>query len=326
MARIKTLTRPNAVNRFTILHEKYRKIVKYKERNNKPEEKKRTNLLKDLDNLFDIGSKDDVEDIRTNRPLTKEAKEEDLSFYLDQQTTRLAHMSGHDKMFEKKATEKNFREEREERMLSSVTAAAAEVGEISSNENPENNEGTNTCESSEYTETAGCSSKPSTITLHFPRSVMTSEEICSAADRLSLSDNQTIATVSAVLKAGGADLDNFVISASSLRRNKINTRHNSCQSYLNDFKESAPDYCPLHWHGKLVMDVFGQTYPVESLAVLVSGTPKYKKRKLLSVPFIESSTGIQQYNAALELTETWGLTDNNVGLVFDTTTSNSGIN
>ena len=44
---------------------------------------------------------------------------------------------------------------------------------------------------------------------------MISEEICSATDRLSLSDNQTTAMVSAVLKAGGADLDDFVISAST---------------------------------------------------------------------------------------------------------------
>ena len=112
MARIKTLTRPNAVNRFMILHEKYRKIVKNKGRNNKPEEEKRANFLKDLDKLFDIGTKDVVEEIRSNRLLTKETKEEDVNFYLDQQTTRLAHMSGHDKVFEKKSIEKSFREER----------------------------------------------------------------------------------------------------------------------------------------------------------------------------------------------------------------------
>ena len=218
MARIKTLTRPNAVNHFMILHEKCRKIVKNNGRDNKPEEEKRTDFLKDLHKLFDIGSKDAVEEIRTNRLLTKEAKEKDVIFYLDQQTNRLTHMSGHDKVFEKKSREKSFREEREERMLSSVTATAAEVGEISTDEDSENSQGTGTSEGSEYTEpTPGCSSKPSTITLHFPRSVMTSEEICSAADRLSLSDNQTTAMVSAVLKAGSADLDDFVKSASTTR-------------------------------------------------------------------------------------------------------------
>ncbi|XP_045115079.1 uncharacterized protein LOC123506798 [Portunus trituberculatus] len=95
---------------------------------------------------------------------------------------------------------------------------------------------------------------------------------------------------------------------------------------MNDFKESPPDYCTLHWDGKLVRDVLGETYPVESLVVLVSGAPQYEEGKLLGVPFIEKATGIQQCNATLELIETWGLTDNIVGLVFDTTASNSGIN
>lgn len=332
MARIKTLTRPNAVNRFMILHEKYRKIVKNKGRDNKPEEEKRTDFLKDLDKLFDIGTKDAVNKIKANRLLTNEDKEEDVNFYLDQQTTRQAHMSGHDKVFEKKYTEKNFREEREKRLLSSVTAAAAEVGEISTDDVSENSHGSAISECSEYTEPTpgsprpGCSSKPSTITLHFPRSVMTSEEICSTADRLSLSDNQTTAMVSAVLKAGGADLDDFAISASTTRRKRINTRYNLSQSYMNDFKEHPPDYCTLHWDGKLLRDVLGETYPVECLSVLVSGAPHYEEGKLLGVPFIESSTGIQQCNATLELIQTWGLTDNIVGLVFDTTASNSGIN
>lgn len=99
--------------------------------------------------------------------------------------------------------------------------------------------------------------------------------------------------MSAVLKAGGTNLADFVISASTTRRNKINTRHNLSQSYMNDFKESPSDYCTLHWDGKLVRDVLGETYP----AVVVSGAPQYEEGKLLGVPFIESSTGIQQCNA-----------------------------
>ena len=59
--------------------------------------------------------------------------------------------------------------------------------------------------------------------------------------------------------------------------------------------------------------------------LLDSVAPQYEGGKLLGVPFIDSSTGIQQCNTTLELIETWGLTDNIVGLVFDTTASNSGI-
>lgn len=211
MARIKTLTRQNAVNHFMILHQKYRNIVKNKGRDNKTEEEKRANFLKDLDKLFDIGANDAVEEIRTNRLLTVEAKGQDINFYLDQQTIRLGHMSGHDKVFENKSRQKSFREGREERMFS-VTEAATEAWEILTDEDTQNSQGSGTTDISEYTEpTPDCSSKQNTITLHFPRSIMTSEEICSAADQLSLSDNQTTAIVSAVLKAGGADLDDCYI-------------------------------------------------------------------------------------------------------------------
>ena len=69
---------------------------------------------------------------------------------------------------------------------------------------------------------------------------------------------------------------------------------------MNDFKESPPDYCRLHGNGKLVRDILGETYPMEGLVVLASGAPHYEEGKLLSVPFIESFTGIQQCNATLE--------------------------
>ena len=106
--------------------------------------------------------------------------------------------------------------------------------------------------------------------------------------------------MSAVLKAGGADLNDFIISALTTKRYKINNRHNLCQGYMNDFKESMPDYFKLHWKGKLVRDVLGETYPVESLVVLVPGALHYEEGKLICVSFIESFTGIQQCNATFE--------------------------
>ena len=50
-----------------------------------------------------------MEEIRNNGLLAKEAKEEDIDLYLNQQTTRLAHISGHDKAFEKNSKVKRFR-------------------------------------------------------------------------------------------------------------------------------------------------------------------------------------------------------------------------
>ncbi|KAG0721287.1 hypothetical protein GWK47_046750 [Chionoecetes opilio] len=81
-------------------------------------------------------------------------------------------------------------------------------------------------------------------------------DICSTADRLGLSDNQVTALVSATLKAGGADLDKFVISTSTTRRNRMLTRYHISQEYMAAFSEDPPKYAALHWDGKMLRDVW----------------------------------------------------------------------
>ena len=165
------------------------------------------------------------------------------------------------------------------------------------------------------------------VMLKFPKKIMECEDICSASDRLALSDNQVTAIVSAVLKAGGADLNHFSISCSTTRRNRMMVRYNICHSQMSTFRENPPEHAALHWDGKMLKDVAG-TKPgshTEALAVLVSGKPCYTEGKLLGVPFIDNSTGIMQAQTSYDLLKLWDLTDSISGLVFDTTASNSGI-
>ncbi|KAG0723910.1 hypothetical protein GWK47_041758 [Chionoecetes opilio] len=173
----------------------------------------------------------------------------------------------------------------------------------------------------------GCSHHQDTVTLTFPRRVMECVDICSTADRLGLSDNQVTALVSATLKAGGADLDKFVISTSTTRRNRMLTRYHISQEYMAAFSEDPPKYAALHWDGKMLRDVLGSDPGTtsETLAVLVSGPPAYPEGKLLGVPVIDSSTGTVQAEASMDLLEAWGLTGVITALVFDTTASNSGV-
>jgi hypothetical protein len=57
----------------------------------------------------------------------------------------------------------------------------------------------------------------------------------------------------------------------------------------------------------------------ERVAILVSSPTK-----LLGIPSVKSSSGLDQKNAVVSLLEQWGLTDSVLGLCFDTTASNSG--
>ena len=327
MARIKTMTRQNAMLHFMKIHESHRKLARNKDRPTDPQDKRKAFILV-LDQLLDIGAPDAIEEINKNRLLSREKKEEDIRFYQDQQNKRLAHMSGHDKVFEMKSQQLQQRREREEERLQRELAKESTTVQESIEPDEENDDESpiDDCDEDYMQEEPGPSQKDTMVTLEFPRALMKSEEICSAADRLSLSDNQTTAIVAAVLKAGGADLNNFKLSTSTTRRNRINSRYCLSQSHMSNFRHSAPKYCALHWDGKLLRDVLGMKEgAVESLAVLVSGSPEYEEGKLLGVPCIERSTGTSQSAASYDLLTTWGLTENVVALVFDTTASNSGV-
>lgn len=111
MARIKTMTRKNAMLHFMKFHDRHRNLARNKQRQSDPSEK-RAEFACELDKLFDIGAPDAIAEIQHNRLLSKVKKEEDIRFYLDQRNERQGHMSGHDKVFERKAHNQGMRQER----------------------------------------------------------------------------------------------------------------------------------------------------------------------------------------------------------------------
>ena len=165
------------------------------------------------------------------------------------------------------------------------------------------------------------------VNLAFPRKVMECDEICNTADRLALTDNQVTAMVPAVLKAGGADLNSFVISYSTTHRQRMVSRCAISESYMEAFRQNPPQHVTLHWDGKMMKDVIGSEPGTssETLAVLVSGASSYTEGKLLGIPVIANATGAVQAETTFELLNAWDLTDNVTSLVFDTTASNSGV-
>jgi len=78
----------------------------------------------------------------------------------------------------------------------------------------------------------------------------------------------------------------------------------------------------LHWDAKLLPDIAGSEETVDRIAVIVTG---YGVEKLLAVPKIERGTGEEQATACLKTLADWKIQDNIQGLVFDTTSSNTGI-
>ncbi len=62
----------------------------------------------------------------------------------------------------------------------------------------------------------------------------------------------------------------------------------------------------------------------DRVAILVSGKPELENPKLLGIPVISSSTGTAQHDAVMSLLANWDVKEKVVGLVFDTTSSNTG--
>ena len=92
MARIKVVTRQHAMQQFLKLHDRHRILMKSKGRTTDPGGKRHAFVI-ELDDLFDIGAPDAIQEIESNRLLSRERKDEDIRFYKDQQTERKGHMS-----------------------------------------------------------------------------------------------------------------------------------------------------------------------------------------------------------------------------------------
>ena len=72
---------------------------------------------------------------------------------------------------------------------------------------------------------------------------------------------------------------------------------------LSEIKQrfTRPTYAVVHWDGKIIKDSTDQNK--EHVIVAISGSPNFKYGKLLGVEKTESSSGVNQANAASNLLE-----------------------
>ena len=78
----------------------------------------------------------------------------------------------------------------------------------------------------------------------------------------------------------------------------------------------------VHWDGK-TLKVCGQLES-KRVCVYVSGVEEEQVRKLLGIPETSSGKGEEEFKVVKEKLKEWGLKEEVVDMVFDTTASNSG--
>ena len=308
---------------------------------------KRKLFVEGLRQLFDIASPDLEETLEKSRILGKDdectryrvkegytRKSEDLKFLLDQRGERKMVMGIKDTSFECRVVN-NMKRRLTSREEDSMSGQIEPEDVMDTSE--ENFD--DTCDNNndkDYNDKNQCKKyhKKQTVLVELPTDILNSPDLCSMLDRTGTTCNKAIGVVSSVLKSGKVDgkevdLSQFKISKKTLQRKRVSNRTVNMEKEIEDFAKNKPKYAAAHWDGKLMKDVTGSLQEHES--ILVSGSPHYTEGKLLSVSKLvdednnPTSTGEAQALAVLVQLNEWGVDKNVVALVFDTTSSNSGV-
>lgn len=107
-----SMTRQNCMKLFMKLHDTHRAQIKSKGRTSDPRGK-RTAFVLELDSLFNTGAPVAVQDIGSNRLLTREKKTRTSGSTKTRITDRKGLMSGHDKIFETRSQKQIDQTERQ---------------------------------------------------------------------------------------------------------------------------------------------------------------------------------------------------------------------
>lgn len=146
-----------------------------------------------------------------------------------------------------------------------------------------------------------------------------SHKVCDALDRAKLSGNKAMFVVNSVIEATGQNPSNFVLSKESIRKCRMLRREKLYMEIKNMFGEV--ENFVVHWDSKACLNAKGEKDEKLSIAVSYDG-----KTKILDSPIIPDKRGKTQADAVLHALEEWGIKDNVVGMCYDTTRSNTGLN
>ena len=167
--------------------------------------------------------------------------------------------------------------------------------------------------------------KPEFISLQVPRNI--SQSVALNSKRWKISDVATASNLSLLIQESGGDLDDFVVSTSTCRRQGIKAVTEDTENIKEKFKINLSERdLTLHIDGKAVKEFSaGCHLEQERIAVIVS-SPSLKSPQVLGVPPAESSKGVDQLAVVMELIKEWGIEEYIMAISFDTTTSNTGVN
>ena len=320
------------VSDFTItkyvlrLHEEWKNLRKKQNQTSTAELGKREIFLQKLESLFDIASPDAIKILESDRLRTAEATQADIDFYLDQKGERIATMAGLDKVHLETVEKKKKRlAEVEIRKEKASSSSSTNMIEIPSCEKEDTVEDIDDIDVDFVAPVERKAKKPDVVPLLVPRNI--TQTVALNSKRWKMSDTATTSSLALVIKESGGDLDDFVLSTSTCRRQGIKAVTADAENIKEVFKENLKERdLTLHFDGKSVKEFSaGRHLDQERIAVIVS-SPTLKSPQVLGVPPALSSKGVDQLAVLTKLIEEWGVKDYIMAIGFDTTASNTGVN
>lgn len=322
-ARIPTLAPQKMAEEIEKLYHKMRSLMKIREvKRDMPKEKARILEFKDkLEKTMKFWPRNAMERITL---------EEDRQFLLSMINDREASMGTVDGVLsksERKITERRNREamqQKKEEMRVADSPVLATLVDFADDQDQENETPSSSTDSYQLETQKGHKRIKKVGTPgYWTHDVLKHPAVVESAVRNKISTTALTDLAHSFLAATGGNPEKVTLSNTSTYRYMVSTVIKISDKIKSSWM--PPTIAVIHWDGKL-MDTLGNDYGTEErLPILVSGVGGVK---LLGVPALTHKStekiGPQISRATKELLDDWKCSDNISGMVFDTTSSNTG--
>ncbi len=148
-----------------------------------------------------------------------------------------------------------------------------------------------------------------------------------AATRYGLTSTQHLGMVASTINAVGGNMMDIVASPATIKRHRKAEQKAIATKVQRDFMSKFKSQKKvLHWDGKVTefLDTQGMVYQ-DCNAVVLSVPLSDTKPQFIGAPVVDQGTGEKLAESAIHCVNQWEAADDIVAMVFDTTSSNTGI-
>ncbi|GBN40201.1 hypothetical protein AVEN_130737-1 [Araneus ventricosus] len=119
-------------------------------------------------------------------------------------------------------------------------------------------------------------------------------KLVAALDRCRLSMGDSVFVLEATSDALGCNIDEFLISKSSIQRIRTEKQKESVENIKIDFQNEVTEVVSLHWNDKLLPALSARKSKDERLPIVISYG---LKKQLIALPRLDNSKGKEQAQA-----------------------------